>query len=124
MSLLKKALFLMIVIVLLVNIFVETATIKRSKDFDMTTGSSESNDVCVASTPCGWAVYNKTNRMIDYFLENKCVCEGEQKCIRKRDDLSIAALAARCSNRWLWTILELHTGIPTYLSGDVIVVYK
>jgi hypothetical protein len=34
-------------------------------------GTAETKEVCQGRTPCGWAVYNKMTRYIDYFMRNK-----------------------------------------------------
>ncbi|CAH1374916.1 hypothetical protein MTP99_016292 [Tenebrio molitor] len=59
-------------------------------------GTAETKEVCQGRTPCGWAVYNKMTRYIDYFMRNKCECSKEKKCLRDDDDISITAYVYRC----------------------------
>ncbi|RZC35438.1 hypothetical protein BDFB_003921 [Asbolus verrucosus] len=59
-------------------------------------GTTEEKEVCQGRTPCGWAVYNRMTRFIDYFMRNKCECSKEKKCLRDDDDISITAYVYRC----------------------------
>ncbi|KAJ8959985.1 hypothetical protein NQ318_009420 [Aromia moschata] len=63
---------------------------------DSSTESAPTKEMCISRTPCGWAIYNRTNRYIEYFMKNRCECEGEKKCLRDDDDISIAAYVYRC----------------------------
>ncbi|KAF2898919.1 hypothetical protein ILUMI_07257 [Ignelater luminosus] len=58
--------------------------------------SNSPTEVCQRSTPCGWAVYTRYTRVIDYFMKNKCECPADKKCIRTDDDISVAAYVYRC----------------------------
>nr|XP_012223219.1 PREDICTED: uncharacterized protein LOC105672698 [Linepithema humile] len=47
--------------------------------------------------PCGWAVYHKHTRNVEYFMKNACECADETyKCVRSGDDLSASAYVYRC----------------------------
>lgn len=35
--------------------------------------SNSPTEVCQRNTPCGWAVYTRYTRVIDYFMKNKYV---------------------------------------------------
>ncbi|KAJ3643130.1 hypothetical protein Zmor_025858 [Zophobas morio] len=61
-----------------------------------TSAEAEAKEVCQGRTPCGWAVYNRITRYIDYFMKNKCECSKEKKCLRDDDDISITAYVYRC----------------------------
>nr|CAI5853954.1 unnamed protein product [Callosobruchus analis] len=52
--------------------------------------------ICQGRTPCGWALYNKTNRYIYDFMKNRCTCDGDKKCVRDYDDISISSYVYRC----------------------------
>ncbi|EFA09612.1 uncharacterized protein LOC664098 [Tribolium castaneum] len=71
---------------------------KRSLAADAAANSSEvqAKEICQGRTPCGWAVYNKMTRFIDYFMRNKCECNKEKRCLRDDDDISITAYVYRC----------------------------
>ncbi|KAK4875508.1 hypothetical protein RN001_011930 [Aquatica leii] len=68
---------------------------RRSSDDDNQL-TAEPIKICHNSTPCGWAVYKRFTRMIDYFMKNNCVCPPEKNCIRTDDDISVAAFVYRC----------------------------
>ncbi|XP_017778255.1 PREDICTED: uncharacterized protein LOC108563929 [Nicrophorus vespilloides] len=51
---------------------------------------------CLKNTPCGWAVYHRFSREIDYFMRNRCECPKHKKCIRTDDDISVNAYVYRC----------------------------
>ncbi|CAH1998754.1 unnamed protein product [Acanthoscelides obtectus] len=63
---------------------------KRSAD------GEEEVRYCQGRTPCGWALYNKTNRFIYDYMRNRCICEGAKKCHRDQDDISISSYVYRC----------------------------
>ncbi|XP_044271137.1 uncharacterized protein LOC123015466 [Tribolium madens] len=72
---------------------------KRSLASDASANSSaevQTKEICQGRTPCGWAVYNKMTRFIDYFMRNKCDCSKEKRCLRDDDDISITAYVYRC----------------------------
>lgn len=57
---------------------------------------THSNKACEGNTPCGWAVYVPSTRVIDNFMQNTCECEKSKQCVRTDDDVSISAYVYRC----------------------------
>lgn len=53
---------------------------------------------CSQDTPCGWAVYTRFTRVVDYFMKNTCTCEAGRECIRVDDDVSVSAYVYKCRN--------------------------
>lgn len=51
---------------------------------------------CSDNTPCGWAVYTRFTRVVDYFMKNTCTCETGLECIRVDDDVSVSAYVYKC----------------------------
>ncbi|XP_074029908.1 uncharacterized protein [Leptinotarsa decemlineata] len=92
MSLATKVFLMALAAALVVNFSAESAAVKRSED----AAKNVTEPPCLGRTPCGWAVYNKMDRVIEYFLDNKCSCVDGKKCLRDGDDLSIAAYVYRC----------------------------
>ncbi|GAB1865303.1 hypothetical protein CAJAP_06382 [Camponotus japonicus] len=45
---------------------------------------------------CGWAVYERDLRSIEYYMRNTCECPDSYKCVRVGDDLSASAYVYRC----------------------------
>ncbi|KAL3269780.1 hypothetical protein HHI36_008840 [Cryptolaemus montrouzieri] len=62
-----------------------------------TTVSSEEQEDC-GKGPCGWAVYNRFTRNIDFYMGNKCSCSPGLNCTRDDDDISITAYVYRCKD--------------------------
>ncbi|EFN67819.1 hypothetical protein EAG_07317 [Camponotus floridanus] len=48
------------------------------------------------NTACGWAVYERDLRSIEYYMRNTCDCPDTYKCVRVGDDLSASAYVYRC----------------------------
>lgn len=48
------------------------------------------------NTACGWAVYERDLRSIEYYMKNTCECPETYKCVRVGDDLSASAYVYRC----------------------------
>ncbi|KAJ8974165.1 hypothetical protein NQ317_013122, partial [Molorchus minor] len=73
---------------------------------ESSTARLEDIEPCIGSTPCGWAIYNRTNKYyVDYFMKNKLapftirssvVVKERKKCLRDDEDISIAAYVYRC----------------------------
>jgi len=53
----------------------------------------------VNSQPCGWGVFSKNRKKIDYFIKNTCKCASSQKCLLDGEDLSLGAYVYRCKER-------------------------
>lgn len=51
---------------------------------------------CSDNTPCGWAVYTRFTRVVDYFMKNTCTCKTGLECIRVDDDVSVSAYIYKC----------------------------
>lgn len=51
---------------------------------------------CPSTTACGWAVYERDLRTIEYYMKNTCDCPETFKCVRVGDDLSASAYVYRC----------------------------
>ncbi|KAJ8914576.1 hypothetical protein NQ315_010040 [Exocentrus adspersus] len=90
MAYLRHMVFAVAAALLLVHVFGAATVIKRSET------SNQETEPCTGRTPCGWAIYNRTTRYIEYFMRNKCACDDEKKCLRDDEDLSIAAYVYRC----------------------------
>ncbi|XP_018570615.1 uncharacterized protein LOC108910492 [Anoplophora glabripennis] len=90
MACLRHMVFAAAAAVLLVHVFGAATMVKRSET------SNQEAESCSGRTPCGWAIYNRTTRYIEYFMKNRCFCDNEKKCLRDDDDISIAAYVYRC----------------------------
>lgn len=84
----KKYFALTIVSFLIVNTLGAAVINRRSPDSDI--------EVCHTNTPCGWGVYNRFSRLVNYFMKNNCRCEKDKSCIRVDDDISTAAFIYKC----------------------------
>ncbi|XP_044754961.1 uncharacterized protein LOC123313918 [Coccinella septempunctata] len=62
------------------------------------TVNTNAEDPDCGKGPCGWAVYNRITRNIDFFMGNKCSCKPELNCTRDDDDISITAYVYRCKD--------------------------
>lgn len=63
---------------------------------EINSNESLSKRICL-HMPCGWAVYHKHTRNVEYFMKNACECEDQSyKCVRSGDDLSASAYVYRC----------------------------
>ncbi|KAG8193916.1 hypothetical protein JTE90_011471 [Oedothorax gibbosus] len=75
------------VVVCMFGITIHARTIsKRSSD----------SSICSGSTPCGWEIYRPESRVSDFFVNSPCQCADGMRCVRYRDDISIAAYIYRC----------------------------
>lgn len=91
----KNTVFLM----LCAAIFAEVVFCQPSKKQINTDETKKTEErICINSTPCGWAVYNKNSRVVDYFMKNRCTCTPDTQCIRSEDDISINAFVYRCKS--------------------------
>ncbi|KAB0794896.1 hypothetical protein PPYR_11735 [Photinus pyralis] len=84
----KKYFALTIVSFLIVNTLGAAVINRRSADGDI--------EICKKNTPCGWGVYNRFSRLVNYFMKNNCTCPKDTSCIRVDDDISTAAFIYKC----------------------------
>lgn len=72
--------------------------IKKNQNTDPTQGSgvTEELELCEHQMPCGWAIYAKGTRDLDYFMKNRCKCDVTDNCVRVEDDISQYAFVYRC----------------------------
>lgn len=54
--------------------------------------------ICHYRTPCGWAVYNRISRNIDFFMKNICECPSDKTCAQGEDNLSVGAYVYHCED--------------------------
>ncbi|XP_065155193.1 uncharacterized protein [Atheta coriaria] len=53
------------------------------------------DEPCEFDSPCGWAVYVRASREVDYYVYN-CKCKSDELCTKYEDDISTKAFVYKC----------------------------
>lgn len=67
------------------------------REIRSTEGEGNGTRYMCQGNPCGWAIYKKFTRQVEYFMKNTCECpDYSYKCLHAEDDLSASAYVFRC----------------------------
>lgn len=58
--------------------------------------STTPTPICAVNLPCGWGIYSKNRKSIEYFMRSTCICPSNTKCRIDGEDLSLGAYVYRC----------------------------
>lgn len=76
-----------------------TPTESSTQLVEKSTTTTSSLKCIVNQQPCGWGVFSKNRKKVDYFIKNTCSCPASYKCLLDGEDLSLGAYVYRCKER-------------------------